>query len=79
MKYLDEVVAELRLGERMNEPERFLIRQIKSGRVKARKVGRNWMMTDSDIADMLEVFAAPSRPRVASVGLSAGSARRRAS
>lgn len=84
MKYLDEVAADLRLGERMADPERFLVRQIKAGRIRARKIGRHWMMTAADVEHALDVFASqPRQPEpqpaaeVARIGLSAASARRR--
>lgn len=39
------------------DPERWLTRQIRTGRIRARKIGRQWFMTDSDIAYALDVFA----------------------
>ena len=38
-------------------PERWLTKQIRSGRIRARKIGRRWYMTDADVAFTLEVFA----------------------
>ncbi len=41
----------------LSAPERWLTKQILAGRIRARKIGRRWYMTDDDIALMLEVFA----------------------
>ena len=44
-------------------PERWLTKQIRSGRIRARKIGRRWYMTDADVAFALEVFAnIPAQP-----------------
>lgn len=83
MRDLAAVASEWNLGEHMKDPERWLTRQITSGRILARKIGRHWMMTDADIAYALEVFASrpPVRPGadadISCIGLSAASARRR--
>jgi hypothetical protein len=45
------------LPDDLAAPERWLTKQILSGRIRARKIGRRWYMTDDDIALMLEVFA----------------------
>lgn len=80
---LDEVVAGWDLGADMADPVRWLMRQIRAGRVRARKIGRSWRMTQADVDAALEAFGstAPAAPAVEDVqprgGLSAGSARRR--
>jgi hypothetical protein len=56
-----EVAETLKLAKVMKEPERFLVRQIKAGKIRARKVGRVWMFTDEDVAYALEQFANPER------------------
>lgn len=83
MHTLAEVAETMSLGKAMKGPERFLVRQILAGRIRARKVGRSWMMTDADVAFALEQFAnqlaAPKSPAEdAPVGApSAASMRRR--
>ena len=37
--------------------ERWLIEQLRAGRFPGRKVGRHWRMTNSDIAEALDVCA----------------------
>lgn len=79
-KTLAEFAEILGADKVMKEPERFLIRQIKAGKIRARKVGRHWLMTDADIEFALEQFAntvTPTEAIPSPVGLSAGSARRR--
>ena len=58
---LAEVAAELRLDEEMKDPERWLTRQIVRGRIPARRIGRHWRMTRTDIEHALDVFG--NRPR----------------
>lgn len=79
MKTLSEVADTMHLAKVMRDPERYLVRQIKSGKIRARKVGRTWMMTDADIEFALEQFANPApAPRPIKPGMpSAGSLRRR--
>lgn len=77
-----EVATTLKLGKVMKEPERFLVRQVKAGKIRARKVGRHWMFTDEDIAYALERFANPDpqpdpQPATAAGAPSAASMRRR--
>lgn len=60
---------------------RWLQKEIRAGRITARKLGRHWVMTDQDIEEMLErrrntTNVHDIRP---SGGLSAASMRRRAS
>jgi len=79
---LAEVAEIVGLAKVMKEPERFLTRQIKSGRIRARKLGRSWLMTDDDIAFALEQFAntvtQPAAPEPTSAGApSIASMRRR--
>jgi hypothetical protein len=62
---LDEV-AEFLCGDSMKEPTRWLTRQITAGRFTARKVGRQWRMTQADLDAALEVMANPT-PAVAAV------------
>jgi hypothetical protein len=56
---LDEV-AEFLCGDSMKEPTRWLTRQITLGRFTARKVGRQWRMTQADLDAALEVLANPT-------------------
>jgi hypothetical protein len=61
MNTLAEVAETMQLAKVMKEPERFLTRQLKLGRIRGRKIGRTWMMTDADVAYALEQFANPER------------------
>jgi excisionase family DNA binding protein len=54
---LTEVAELMGLAKVMKEPERFLTRQIKAGKIRARKFGRHWLMTDADVEFALEQFA----------------------
>lgn len=82
---LREVAEQWRLHEQMKNPTRLLIREIKAGRIRARKIGRSWLMTDEDIAHALEVFAnvpatssaQPEPAPAAAVALTPASMRRR--
>jgi len=65
VKDLAEVAAEWELHKWLKEPERWLTRQIKAGRIRARKVGPKWLMTDDDVAYALEVFANRPAPAAA--------------
>jgi hypothetical protein len=62
MNTLAEVAETMQLAKVMKEPERFLTRQLKLGRIRGRKIGRTWMMTDADVAYAVEQFANP-KPR----------------
>lgn len=77
---LAEVAPEL-CGDEMKEPERWLRRQIKAGRIPARKIGRSYRMTAADITAALEVFRTRPAPvedaTVHPIGLTAASLRRR--
>ena len=54
---LDEVAQSLACTTR------WLTEQIRSGRFRARKIGRHWRMTDSDVAAALDACANdPLRP-----------------
>jgi len=82
MNTLAEVAETMQLAKVMKEPERFLTRQLKLGRIRGRKIGRTWMMTDADVAYALEQFANPApepnpEPVAPSGALSVGSMRRR--
>ena len=82
MNTLAEVAETMQLAKVMKEPERFLTRQLKLGRIRGRKIGRTWMMTDADVAYALEQFANPApaakpQPVTPSAALSVGSMRRR--
>lgn len=79
---LDKVVTEWGIADDMIDPVVWLQKQIRSGRIQARKIGRHWYMTDADVEAALDVFAskpakeeAPTEP--VRRGLSAASARRR--
>lgn len=50
-------VASALCGDSMLEPERWLTRQITSGRFTARKVGRQWRMTQADVDAALDILA----------------------
>ncbi len=54
---LPDVAAQWGIGEQMKEPERWLTRQIASGKFRARRIGRRWMMTDDDLAYNLDQLA----------------------
>lgn len=54
---LGAVADELGLTDAMTDPVRWLTRQITTGRVRARKIGRQWRMTRADIDAALEVWA----------------------
>jgi len=50
-------VAEALCGDSMARPELWLRRQIVAGRFTARRVGRQWRMTQDDLDHALEVMA----------------------
>jgi len=86
MRTLGEVAERMDLGRVMKDPERFLARQARAGRIRARKIGRSWLMTDADIDAAIEAFAntTPSaetavvEPVVTAIGMpSSASLRRR--
>lgn len=78
---LPEVAADLRLGEQMKDPVRWLTEQIRKKRIKARKVGRHYVMTPADIEAALETFATTTvktvEPEPRRGGLSVASSKRR--
>lgn len=41
-------------GEKMNLPHREVIRRIRKHDIKARKVGWNWMLLESDVDDAMQ-------------------------
>lgn len=42
---------------------RWLQDQIRAKRIPAHKIGRHWVMTDSDVERMLEITASVPKPR----------------
>lgn len=78
---LEQVVDDW--GIDMIDPVGWLARQIRDGKVTARKIGRHWYMTDDDVRDALEAFASVAVKKPSKVedrprgGLSAASMRRR--
>lgn len=80
---LDKVATDWGLDNEMTDPVRWLTKQIKSGRITARKIGRHWYMTSSDMEAAVEAFASKQAKPIASDelpvrgGLSAASMRRR--
>lgn len=59
---LDAVAAELGIADEMTDPTRWLTRQIVAGRIRARRIGRQWRMTRADIDAALEVWANVPEP-----------------
>ena len=57
MRTLGEVAERMDLGKILKDPERFLARQARTGRIRARKIGRSWLMTDADIELAIESFS----------------------
>jgi hypothetical protein len=83
---LTEVAEAWGLTGDMKEPERWIMRQIRSGRFPARKVGSRWRMTEQEMETAQEAcsnkaYQQPPEPPQLTVidggGLSAGSRRRR--
>lgn len=62
---LPEVAAKLNLHASMVQPERWLTRQIAIGRFIARRVGRHWRMTQSDIDFASSIMRNRAYPAVA--------------
>jgi hypothetical protein len=54
---IPEICAMTRLDNLSSNPQQWLVREIKKGRFKARRVGRQWAMTASDIEYMLDQLA----------------------
>lgn len=82
MQTLTEVAEVMGLSKVMKDGERYLARQIKSGKIRGRKIGRTWMMTQADVDYAIERFANPltetPTPEPTPPGMpSAGSMRRR--
>lgn len=84
LERLDQVVEEWGIGSDMSDPVGWMKRQIKAGRVRARRIGRHWYMTPDDIEAALAVFASAVRekpavetPERSRRGPSAGSLKRR--
>ena len=57
LRTLGEVSERMDLGRILKDPERFLARQARTGKIRARKVGRSWLMTDADVELAIESFA----------------------
>lgn len=55
--FLHEVAAQWRLDEQMDLPVLWLKRRIAAGKFRARRIGRQWVMTDADIAYNLDQLA----------------------
>jgi hypothetical protein len=83
VKTLDEVAVLWRLDEQMDLPVLWIKRRIKSGKFRARKLGRQWLMTDEDITYNLDrlvnvtVTDAPAAGAAGAAVPSAASMRRR--
>jgi hypothetical protein len=60
---LGEVSERMDLARLYKDPERFLTRQIKAGRVRAYKIGRNWMIADADIEAAIDATATAQIPQ----------------
>lgn len=71
---VSEVAAAL-VGDSMRDGERWVVRQIRSGRFRARKVGRTWRFTQQDFEHALDALA--NHPAKPSGQPSTGSLRRR--
>lgn len=56
-------------GDSMARPERWLTRQIATGRFTARRVGRHWRMTQADVDAALDIMA--NRPNTTAVSQAA--------
>ena len=72
---IPEVCRLTRMGELSSNPEQWLTRQIVAGRFRARKIGRQWAMTDADIEFMLDQLVNtvdPAAPAVDEVAAPAG-------
>lgn len=80
---LEQVVSDWDIAADMVDPVGWLTRQIRAGKVRARKIGRHWYMTDDDVRAALDVFASAPADKPVEVpvgprgGLSAASMRRR--
>jgi hypothetical protein len=80
-------VCELTAMHRLSaNPEQWITRQITAGRFRARRIGRQWAMTDADIQYMLDQLAnnaaepvEPERSQSISVPSLASRRRRRVS
>ena len=81
--FLHEVAAQWRLDEQMDLPVLWIKRRIATGVFRARRIGRQWVMTDADVEYNLDqlanVTATPApQPEQPTVGVpSIASMRRR--
>lgn len=51
---IPEICRMTRLDTLSSNPEQWLVREIKKGRFRARRIGRQWAMTEADIEYMLD-------------------------
>lgn len=73
-------VAAMVLPPDLKEPEGWLARHLRAGKIRGYKVGRAWRMTEDDIADLIERHrnrADEPDPEPRPTGLSARSLRLR--
>lgn len=82
--FLHEVAAMWRLDEQMDLPVLWIKRRIAAGKFRARRIGRQWVMTDDDIAYNLDqlanvqaVSATPAKPVEHVIGTPSNSSMRR--
>lgn len=76
--YAAAEVARQLAGESLKNPEIWILRQIRAGRIPAFKVGREWRMTDADVQAAIDSLRSPKPRALAVVGKpSARSMRRR--
>jgi hypothetical protein len=54
---IPEICEMTRLDCLSANPQQWLVREIKKGRFRARRIGRQWAMTASDIEYMLDQLA----------------------
>ena len=54
---LAEVAQQMRLYEQVKDPVRWLSKEINTGRIQARKIGKSWRMTEQDISDALDAVS----------------------
>jgi len=51
---IPEICQITQLHKLSSNPEQWLVREIKKGRFRARRIGRQWAMTEADIEAMLD-------------------------
>jgi hypothetical protein len=62
---IPEICEITRLHTVSANPEQWLVREIKKGRFRARRIGRQWAMTLTDIEAMLDQLATTTNGAVA--------------